>query len=267
MKTNNKNTYGQNFIFDENLLKSLLDYANVGSNDNILEIGAGMGTLTKQLAKSCKHVTSFEIDSSLMPYLNIISNEFDNLNIINMDFLKYDLYSLNYKDFKVIANIPYYITSEILYKLILNNLNIKQISIMVQLEVAKKMAAKPKSGDNYGYLSLLCQHRYETDIATIVEAECFTPPPNVDSAFINLKLKDEPFDENFDNYFYKFIKAAFLHRRKTLVNGVKSSMNIDIDILKKALEALEIKLNVRAEELDYNEMLKLTKYLYGELIK
>lgn len=261
MKT--KNTYGQNFIFDKLLLQSLIDYAKVNKEDNVLEIGAGMGTLTKQLAKKCKHITSFEIDNNLIPYLNIISKEFTNLKIINMDFLKFDLKNLDYKNFKVIANIPYYITSEILYKLILNELNIKQISIMVQLEVAKKIAAKPKIGDNYGYLSLLCQHKYNVEIATIVKAECFSPAPNVDSAFINLTLKDDLFDYKFDNYFYKFIKSAFLHRRKTLINGVKSSTNIDVGLLKTTLDNLGIKTNIRAEELDYENMLKLTKHLYN----
>lgn len=256
MHKNSKNTYGQNFIYDDNLLTELVDLTMVNEEDNVFEIGAGAGTLTRKLANKCNELISVEIDSTLLPYLIFTES---NVKIINEDVLKLNLEDVtkHWESFKVIANIPYYITTEILHKLLFNNLNILQISCMVQLEVANKICAKPENKDSYSLLSLLCQHKHDTSILKVVPAECFNPVPKVDSAFVNLKLKENfVANSSFDKYYYSFVKACFAHRRKTLINSLKP-FGYDIQKVSKALDALKINQSIRAEALNYNDFINI----------
>lgn len=257
-----KSTYGQNFIYNQALLADLTAECKLQSTDTVLEIGAGAGTLTEVLAQTVKHVTSVEIDESLLPYLNVLQEKYTNLNIILADFMQWDFESVfaNTKNLKVIANIPYYITTAIYHKLLFCNLDIAEISCMVQLEVAQKIVATPKQKNEYGTLALLCQHKYHTEIIQVIGKENFSPVPKVDSAFVRL-VKKENFIENttFDNFYYKLVKAAFLHRRKTLLNSLKSS-GYNIDEVSLALQNIA-DIQARAENLSYTQYIALAKAL------
>lgn len=258
-----KSTYGQNFIFDKNLLLSLVEHCDLRKEDTVLEIGAGAGTLTEVLAQKVGKVVSVEIDSTLMPYLRKLEGQYSNLSIIEGDFMAWDFesFSANYPSIKVIANIPYYITTPIYHRLLFSQLNMQELSCMVQLEVAHKILANPNDKNNYGTLSLLCQHHYEPVIVEVVGKEHFSPVPKVDSAFVRMVKKTNiPYDANFDNAYYKLIKAAFLHRRKTLLNSLKAS-GYDTKALQDALANIGLSELIRPENLYYTDYVKLVEYL------
>lgn len=253
---------GQNFIYDSNLLNELVDNINLSKNDTVLEIGAGAGTLTKVLCEKSKNVIAIEIDKTLMPLLNVLKDHHDNLDIINTDFLKCNLNNLihsEYSHLKVVANIPYYISTEIFNKLLFNTLNIEQISCMVQHEVALKIVAD-NNNKNYGVMSCNCNHLYNTKIIKEVSAKNFTPIPKVDSAFVNLQLVDkEKTYNNDDKYYYKFIKNIFSQRRKTLANGIKNFYAISRDEIIELYANLGLKENVRGEQIDTNKLFEISK--------
>lgn len=248
-----KKGLGQNFIYDLNLLNAIATDGEVGDKDTVLEIGAGAGTLTQVLCRKAKKVISFEIDETLKPTLNKIAVENKNLTLIFSDFLKADLTKILNTPTRVVANIPYYITTPIIFKLVEHIKNIKSILVLVQKEVAMRFNAAPKSKD-YGITSVILQSLFSTSIPRIVKKECFTPVPKVDSALIKLVPHSKYDIENFDA-FSAFVHQAFSMRRKTLVNNFKTSYN------KQTIEQMLIKLgysaSARPEEITVTDFVKI----------
>lgn len=258
-----KSTYGQNFLFNKELLTALLDSCHLQPNDNVLEIGAGAGTLTEILAQRVGKLLALEIDDSLMPYLRALEQKLPNLRCLHCDFMTWDFeeYFRDTPSVKVIANIPYYITTPIYHRLIFSSLPIEELSCMVQLEVAKKILATPEQKNEYGTLALICQHKYNAEIVRVVGKENFSPVPKVDSAFVRLTRKPEasPVDAA-DTAYYRLVKASFLHRRKTLLNSLKAS-GYEGGLVAEALRCLEIQENARPENLRYEDYVKLAESL------
>lgn len=258
----NKNL-GQNFLIDENILKKIVDAAELDENSTVIEIGPGIGTLTQEMAKRCKKVVAVEIDKNLIPILEETLGNFKNIKIIHSDALKVDFNKIikeeNLENVKVVANLPYYVTTPIIAKLLNERVKISSMIIMIQKEVADRILAKPNT-DEYGTLSLLCQ--YHCDIKKIckVSPNCFVPPPRVESMVIRLDIRDQKRVEVLDEeLFFNIIKSAFNMRRKTLSNSLKSIANEDI--LLKALEELSIDPKRRGETLSIEEFAKLSNIL------
>lgn len=258
----NKNL-GQNFLIDENILKKIIDAAELDENSTVIEIGPGIGTLTQEMAKRCKKVVAVEIDKNLISILEETLGNFDNIKIIHADALKVDFNKIieeeNLENVKVVANLPYYVTTPIIAKLLNERVKISSMIIMIQKEVADRILAKPNT-DEYGTLSLLCQ--YHCDIKKIckVSPNCFVPPPRVESMVIRLDIRDQKRVEVLDEeLFFNIIKSAFNMRRKTLSNSLKSIANEDI--LLKGLEELSIDPKRRGETLSIEEFAKLSNIL------
>ncbi len=230
---NFKKGFGQNFLVDERVLDKIISAGEITENDVVIEVGPGIGTLTAALAKHAFKVISIEIDKTLIPILNRLLEDYDNIELINGDILKTDLNEIisKYpdKNIKMVANLPYYITTPIIMNIIENHIKIDSVTVMIQKEVAYRMKAKPSTKE-YGSLSLSVQYSCEPYIAANVPNNCFMPRPNVDSAVIRLKLLDKPAIEVKDEKFlFEFIKAAFSQRRKTLVNCIFSSKIVKLD--------------------------------------
>ena len=230
---NFKKGFGQNFLVDERVLDKIISAGEITENDVVIEVGPGIGTLTAALAKHAFKVISIEIDKTLIPILNRLLEDYDNIELINGDILKTDLNEIisKYpdKNIKMVANLPYYITTPIIMNIIENHIKIDSVTVMIQKEVAYRMKAKPSTKE-YGSLSLSVQYSCEPYLAANVPNNCFMPRPNVDSAVIRLKLLDKPAIEVKDEKFlFEFIKAAFSQRRKTLVNCIFSSKIVKLD--------------------------------------
>ena len=252
-----KKSLGQNFIFDKNLLMALAKDGGLGKDDVVLEIGAGAGTLTDVLADVAKEVISFEIDTSLKPYLDKVQEKHDNLKIIYQDFMEADISTILKYKAKVIANIPYYITTPIVFKLVDNIKMFESILILVQKEVAIRFASPAKCKD-YGITSVILQSIFDIDIPRIVKKECFTPAPKVDSALCRLIPHEGYNISNFAD-FKDFIHLAFSMRRKTLVNNLKSKY--DKDFLINKLHELGLDERVRPEDITVENYIKLFNFL------
>ena len=254
-----KHDLGQYFLYDEELLRSLVAATGVGKEDNVLEIGPGAGTLTKCPCEAAGHVTAIEVDHDVIPFLRVRTEGMDNLSIVEGDVRKIDLAGVCEPlgdHFYVIANIPYNITTPIFEMLWDSGLPIRQISVMIQKEVADKLMAAP-STDAYGILSVHCQLKCIPTLVEIVPAECFTPPPKVDSAFIRLDMRTEPLLPITDEkLLMRMIKAGFGMRRKTLTNALKGT--VDTDALRSALDELGLSQSVRGEALSPEEWIRLS---------
>lgn len=260
--------FGQNFLIDSHVLDKIIKSAEISKEDHILEIGPGIGTMTQYLCDCAKKVTAIEIDKNLIPILNETLSSFDNVEVINEDVLKLDIKKLSEeknegKPFKVVANLPYYITTPIIMGLFENDAPISSITVMVQEEVARRMQAGPGTKD-YGALSLAVQYYSSAYIAAFVPPNCFMPRPKVGSAVITLTSHEEkPVKVNNEELMFKIIRASFNQRRKTLVNGLKNSGNIDYS--KEEIIAAILKLGktetIRGEALTLEEFAKLTNYL------
>ncbi|MDR2660643.1 MAG: 16S rRNA (adenine(1518)-N(6)/adenine(1519)-N(6))-dimethyltransferase RsmA [Lactobacillaceae bacterium] len=252
--------FGQNFLTDLNILHGIVDAAGVTKEDTILEIGPGIGSLTELLAQSAKKVFAFEIDDKLIPVLADVLSPYDNVDVIHEDILKADLNFLRgNKHLKVVANLPYYITTPILLHLMNSDIDFKSITIMVQKEVAQRIQASVGSKD-YGTLSLAIQYKMNAKIALNVPRTAFFPSPNVDSAVLNLwPLEDfTPFED--EDFLFKVIKASFAHRRKLLTNNLlfieKDKNKIEQAILKTGFN-----LNIRGEKLNLDDFKHLADNL------
>lgn len=253
-------TLGQNFLIDGNIVRKIVDSAEVSEADNVLEIGPGIGTLTEELALRAKKVVSIEIDKRLKDLLEETLPH-DNVKIIYKDFLKLDLKTLideefKGQNFKVVANLPYYITTPIIEKLLLNCENIEIINVMIQKEVAKRFTAQPQTKD-YGSLSVFIQFFCKAFYEFTVPRTVFMPKPNVDSGVCKLEVKrDLP---NIDREeFFKIVRAAFSKRRKTLVNSLsQSQLNLDKNKVTEILELSGIDTKRRAESLTLEDFLVL----------
>lgn len=256
--------FGQNFLIDSNVLESIIRGAEITKDDFVLEIGPGIGTMTQYLCEAARQVVAVEIDKMLIPILEDTLSEYDNVEVINQDVLKVDIKSLaeeknNGKLIKVVANLPYYITTPIIMGLFESGVPIDSITIMVQKEVADRMQTGPGSKD-YGALSLAVQYYATAKVILNVSATCFMPRPNVDSAVIKLTRHKKPTVNVADEkLMFKIIRASFNQRRKTLVNGLKNSPELSFskEQIVKAIEKIGKPETIRGEALTLEEFAEL----------
>ncbi len=259
--------FGQNFLIDEHVLEKIIRDAGITKDDCVLEIGPGIGTMTQYLAENARQVVAVEIDKALIPILKDTLSEYSNVEIINEDILKVDIKSIcqqynDEKPIKVVANLPYYITTPIIMGLFESKVPLDSITVMVQKEVADRMQCQPGSKD-YGALSLAVQYYANPQIVANVPPNCFMPRPNVGSAVIKLSLYPAPpVDVNDESFMFKLIRASFNQRRKTLINGLKGgSINISKEDILEALEKMELSPTIRGEALTLEEFAKLSNLL------
>lgn len=261
---------GQNFLIDGNIVKNIVEKSGITDEDIVLEIGPGFGTLTEELALNAKKVIAIEKDNRLMEVLDYTLQNYDNVKIINEDFLKIDLEKIFIEEaegqkLKVVANLPYYITTPILERIIENKKYFSTISVMVQEEVARRVVASPNNKD-YGSLTLYLEYNCEKEILMKVPRTVFMPSPKVDSAILYLKLVHRDLDVDED-YLFKFIRSGFTKRRKNIMNSLsKGFVNISKEELKEILSSLELSGNLRAENLSLQDYINITKK-YTEMIK
>ena len=257
-----KKSFGQNFLTDTNILQKIVDTAEIDENVNVIEIGPGIGALTEFLAENAAEVMAFEIDERLVPILADTLRDFDNVRVVNEDILKSDLQA-RIKEFanpnlpiKVVANLPYYITTPILMHLIESGIPFSEFVVMMQREVADRISAQPNS-KSYGSLSIAVQYYMTAKVAFIVPRTVFVPAPNVDSAILKMVRRDQPAVEvNDEAFFFKVSKASFTHRRKTLWNNLTSYFGKSNEVktkLESALDNAELSPSVRGEALDLQE--------------
>ncbi len=259
---------GQNFLIDHGVLSDIVQGSGVSKDSCALEIGPGAGVLTRELAMAAKSVVAVEIDKSLMPLLDYTLGEFDNVTVVNEDILKVDLRKLISEQFgtnpvHVVANLPYYITTPIIMKFLEEEIPVKSLTVMVQKEVADRMAAPP-GGKDYGALSAAVQFYTVPKIITKAEPHCFMPQPKVASVVIRLEVQDKPtVDVKDKNKMFAIIKSAFSQRRKTLLNALSKSpyINIGKDSVKNALSEMGLDENIRGEKLSLAEFAKLSDLL------
>ena len=259
-----KKKFGQNFITDQNLLLAICDDAEVSSDDNVLEIGVGAGTLTKALATNAKKVVGYEVDKSLADVLGMSLKGFDNIEVIFKDFLKSsasEINSLFDGNFKVVANLPYYITTNIIFKLIEDDFNVTSLTLMVQKEVAERLVAKPSTKD-YGTITVELDSISDVQINRIVNRNLFMPVPNVDSAVITIKLNRNKYQIKDIKLHQKVIKASFSMRRKTLANCLKSNFSFNAEQIDGLFESLELDKNVRGESLSTEKFVELSNAIF-----
>lgn len=260
--------YGQNFLIDGRVLEKIMDAAEISREDCVLEIGPGIGTMTQYLAERAGKVIAVEIDGNLIPILNETLRECDNVTIINDDILKLDLEALVGKEnqgrpIKVVANLPYYITTPIIMGLFERHVPLDNITVMVQKEVADRMQVGPGTKD-YGALSLAVQYYAKPYIVANVPPNCFIPRPNVASAVIRLtRYPEPPVQVNNESLMFRLIRASFNQRRKTLVNGIGNAPEVDFtkEEAAQALEALGFSTTIRGEALTLEEFARLSDEL------
>lgn len=261
-----KKGLGQNFLTSSAVIDEIVKAAEC--ENGVIEIGPGFGVLTQALSKNSKKVVSIEIDQRLIEVLNYTLSDCDNVKIINADVLKTDLSKIISDEFgsekiSVAANLPYYITTPIIIKLIEDKLPLNSIVVMVQKEVAQRICAKPDTKD-YGAISVLCQYYGDPCIVTNVPASLFVPPPKVDSAVLKLKLRDKPPVSTIDEaMFFKCVKAAFSQRRKTLLNCLSSFFGMDKGELSAKMESIGITPSRRGETLTLQEFATLADMMYN----
>ena len=258
--------FGQNFLIDPHVLEKIVDAADIGKDDLVLEIGPGIGTVTQYLCEAARQVIAVEIDRKLIKILKDTLSAYDNVEVINEDILKVDIAALveeknNGKPIKVVSNLPYYITTPIIMTLLEKRVPVTDMTLMMQEEVARRMQAAPGNKD-YGALSLAVQYYSVPYIAAFVPQNCFMPRPNVGSAVVNLKCHEKPPVEVMDEeLMFKLIKASFAQRRKTLQNGLANSAELDFtkeeitEAILKMQELLGMKQNplIRGETLTLKE--------------
>ena len=260
---------GQNFLIDDTVIEDIVSGANIGEDDMVIEIGPGLGSMTALLVERAKRVICVELDKKMIEILNDRFIAYNNIELINDDVLKLDLNNLikqekeqnQIKDVKIVANLPYYITTPIIMKLLEENLDIESITVMIQKEVADRLIEIP-SGKNTGAITYTVYYYCESEKIREVENTCFIPMPEVTSEVINLKLRKEP-AVKIENkkVFFNIIKSAFMQRRKTLLNalvntGVFKSKEEGIEILKK----LNLKEDIRAEKLTIEDFARISNY-------
>lgn len=269
---NTKKSLGQNFLTDINILKNIVAAGDVKDTDNVVEIGPGIGALTEQLARAAKQVVAFEIDDRLIPVLDHTMAPYDNVTIVHNDILKVDLEKEFAKQFadttaplKLVANLPYYITTPILMQVLQSGIHFDNIVVMMQKEVADRLSAEPGTKD-YGSLTLAVQYRMNAKLAFTVSRTAFVPNPNVDSAIISLTPREplavQPRDEK---QLFELFKIGFVMRRKTLWNNLTTAFGKGEAMQAKltaALEAIDLDPRTRAEKLSLERFIELHNALY-----
>ena len=265
---NFKKKFGQNFLTDHNILTKITETADLSKEVNVIEIGPGIGSLTQYLLEEAAEVMAFEIDKSLIPILEETMAPYDNFTLVSEDILKVDLLSEIQKfknpnlPIKVVANLPYYITTPILMHLIESKIPFSEFVVMMQKEVADRIAARPKT-KAYGSLSIAVQYYMEASVAFIVPRTVFIPTPNVDSAILKMVRREEPLVEVEDEeWFFKTMHSSFVHRRKTLMNNMQAAFGEDSKPeIEKLLAQAEISPTIRGEALSIEEFAKLADAL------
>lgn len=258
--------FGQNFLIDGHVIEKIIKAADISKEDTILEIGPGIGTMTQYLAEAAGKVYAVEIDKNLLPVLDETLGEYDNVTVVNDDILKVDIKALlgdDAENVKVVANLPYYITTPIIMGLFENHIPAKSITVMVQKEVALRMQAGPGSKD-YGALSLAVQYYADPYIVANVPPNCFMPRPNVGSAVIRLtKWDNPPVKVKDEKLMFKLIRASFNQRRKTLQNGINNSSDLSFtkEQVVSALKEMGLSESVRGEALTLEQFAKLSDLL------
>ena len=263
--------FGQNFLIDDNILENIISSSEISKKDLVIEIGPGLGNLSEYILNNCNFSILIEIDKNMEKILNDRLKNYNNYLLINEDVLKIDIDELvkkielknniKYENVKVVANLPYYITTPIIFKLLQDSKRITDITVMVQKEVAERMVAKPKT-KSYGILTIMVDYLSDANIEIIVPNTSFIPSPDVTSAVIKL-VKNKKYDVKNEELFFKLIHSAFAQRRKKLSNSLESTHFMDMN--KSEIEELLIKnninLNVRAEELNINEYINIINNL------
>lgn len=259
---------GQNFLINDEVINGIVEASNIQKEDLVIEIGPGLGTLTSELLENAGKVIAIELDENMLPILNDRFKLYDNFELLNEDVLKVDLNKLISENMgglskaKVVANLPYYITTPIIMKLLENKLNIESITVMVQKEVADRITAKP--GDKLsGSITYSVDYYAEAEKIVFVDKSSFIPAPEVDSEVIKLQIREEPkvHVEN-EELFFKVIKASFMQRRKTLLNGLNNSGIIkDKETLKEILQKLGLSVDIRGEKLTIEQFAELSNLI------
>lgn len=261
-----KKSLGQNFLTDKEVLSDIVKAADIKKDDFVLEIGPGPGVLTRELAKNASRVVAVELDRDIIELLSENISDYDNVEIINKDILKVDLEEISQKyfdkkSFKVIANLPYYITTPIVMKLLETDVKIESIVIMIQKEVAQRLTAEPGSKD-FGAISLSVNYYADAHIVRIVPPEAFVPAPKVYSAVLKLSVLEKPrIDVSDEKYLFKLIKASFSKRRKTFLNAIsgESDLNISKDEAQLVLSELGFSDNLRGETLSLMQFAQISE--------
>ncbi len=260
--------YGQNFLIDSHVLEKIMDTAEIGKDDCVVEIGPGIGTMTQYLAERAGEVVAVEIDKNLIPILTETLADYKNVSIINEDILKVDLNRIveeknGGKPVKIVANLPYYITTPIIMGLFENHVPVKSITVMVQKEVADRMQVGPGTKD-YGALSLAVQYYAKPEIVAIVPPNCFIPRPNVASAVIRLTCHEKkPVEVKDEKGMFALIRASFNQRRKTLANSLSNAQNLSLtrEQVTEALESMQLSPTIRGEALTLEQFAALADIL------
>lgn len=260
-----KKKFGQNFLTDQNILNKIVDTANLTKEDDVIEIGPGLGALTEIIASKCNRLLCYEIDKDLIPILKNNLKEFNNISFINEDVLKCDVnkdidtYFENHKRIVLISNLPYYITTPIILGLLEATSKIETYVMMMQEEVADRICSKPAVKD-YNALSIAVQYRAHASKEIRVPRTVFVPQPNVDSAVIKLELyKEKKYNPNDEKLFFKIVRASFAQRRKTLANNL-SLIGYNKDYIYNALDKLGYDKNIRSEALDVSDFVRLSDW-------
>ena len=264
--------FGQNFLIDTHVLEKIISAAGITKNDCVLEIGPGIGTMTQYLAENAGHVVAVEIDRNLIPILKETLADYDNVTVINEDILRVDIKTLaeeynGGKPIKVVANLPYYITTPIIMGLFESHVPIDSITIMVQKEVADRMQVGPGTKE-YGALSLAVQYYAKPEIVAIVPPNCFMPRPNVGSAVIRLtRHKEVPVQVNDEKLMFKIIRASFNQRRKTLANGLNNAPDIHLskEVIQESIEELGVPVTIRGEALTLQQFAQLSNIIGSKI--
>ena len=260
--------FGQNFLIDTHVLEKIISAAEITKDDCVVEIGPGIGTMTQYLAEAAGHVVAVEIDKNLIPILADTLSSYDNVEVINEDILKVDINRLvqeknGGRPIKVVANLPYYITTPIIMGLFESHVPMDSITIMVQKEVADRMQEGPGTKD-YGALSLAVQYYAKPEIVANVPPNCFIPRPNVGSAVIRLtRYQEPPVKAENEKLMFALIRASFNQRRKTLVNGLGNASNVNVskDAVREALEQMGLPVTIRGEALTLEQFAQLSNLL------
>ena len=262
--------YGQNFLIDTHVLDKIIRAADITGEDFVLEIGPGIGTMTQYLCEHAGEVMAVEIDSNLIPILQETLREYDNVTVINKDILKMDIAQIAQehnggRPIKVVANLPYYITTPIIMGLFESGVPLESITVMVQREVAERMQSEPGTKE-YGALSLAVQYYAQAEIVANVPPNCFMPRPNVGSAVIRLiRHKENPVEVDDERFMFRIIRASFNQRRKTLQNGLGNDGELPVtkEQAAEALEQMGLSATIRGEKLSLQEFAMLSNILGG----